>query len=125
MKKKAVFVGLGIVGAFLIGGIYYSFDPMSIKWMPKCPFKLLTGLDCPACGNQRALHSILHGEISEAFHYNPFFILSLPYLVLLVVSCRTKSGILVKIRGFVQSRIVVSVYVIAICCWWVLRNAFI
>ena len=66
------------VGALLL--FYYFFDPQSYSFLIKCPFKTITGLDCPGCGSQRALHSLLHGELGKAFSYNPLFIIALPYV---------------------------------------------
>lgn len=110
------------MAAFLVAGSYYFFDPLEVWWMPKCPFRELTGLECPACGNQRALHSLLHGNFSKAFSYNPFFIFSLPYLLLLCISSGSKKGRMKQIKEIVQNRKVVNVYLIAICVWWVVRN---
>lgn len=36
-----------------------------------CPFKLLTGFDCPLCGFQRSLLLLIHGNISESIHLYP------------------------------------------------------
>ena len=36
-----------------------------------CPFKFLTGIDCPGCGFQRSLTALLHGDISDSFHLYP------------------------------------------------------
>jgi hypothetical protein len=38
--------------------------------LPKCPFKWLTGLNCPACGATRMVHALLHGDVVAAWHYN-------------------------------------------------------
>lgn len=38
--------------------------------LPKCPFKWLTGLNCPGCGGTRMVHALLHGDVVGAFHYN-------------------------------------------------------
>ena len=46
--------------------------------MPKCPFKLITGLSCPGCGIQRAIHAMLHGKFTEAITYNYYFTASIP-----------------------------------------------
>lgn len=122
MRKNSFLFGLGIVGTILISGFYYFFDPNLVKWMPKCPFKLLTSYDCPACGNQRAFHALLHGNIVEAFLSNPFLFLSFPYLVLLMVSCNSRVGVMGNIHDTVQHRITVMVYLLAICIWWIVRN---
>lgn len=64
------------------GGLwfYYNYNPQSESFLLKCPFKFATGYDCPGCGSQRALHSLLHGEFSQAFSYNPLFMLAIPYV---------------------------------------------
>ena len=78
-KKKflPVFIFL-IIGSGII--FYYFFNPESNSFLLKCPFKFFTGLDCPGCGSQRALHSLLHGEWKQAFSYNPLFIIAIPYV---------------------------------------------
>lgn len=110
---------IALLLTFVIGVVYYYVDPSLVPWMPKCPFKLITELDCPACGNQRALHSMLHGDWVSAWKYNPFLIVSSPYLLALAYSvvlpnCETKSSI--------QNRHIANIYLIAICVWWILRN---
>lgn len=37
----------------------------------RCPFKLITGLDCPGCGLTRAFCSILLGDFQAAVMYHP------------------------------------------------------
>ncbi|MFD1140618.1 DUF2752 domain-containing protein [Larkinella insperata] len=61
---------------------YGWFNPAQVSFFPPCPFKLLTGLECPGCGSQRCLHQLLHGRVGQAFSYNPLLVLSLPYLLL-------------------------------------------
>jgi hypothetical protein len=36
-----------------------------------CPFKWLTGCDCPACGTQRSLIHLVRGEILLSWQANP------------------------------------------------------
>lgn len=40
----------------------------------KCPLYALTGLKCPLCGSQRAIHHLLHLHPMKAFAYNPWLI---------------------------------------------------
>jgi hypothetical protein len=52
-----------------------------------CPFKAITGIDCPGCGMTRAIISLIEGNPGNAFLYNPFsffllFILTLSILPL-------------------------------------------
>ncbi|HEY4196322.1 MAG TPA: DUF2752 domain-containing protein [Mucilaginibacter sp.] len=36
-----------------------------------CPFKKLTGIDCPGCGFQRSTLALLKGNIRESIHLYP------------------------------------------------------
>jgi hypothetical protein len=36
-----------------------------------CPFKYLTGVDCPGCGFQRAVIALMQGHIHESFLLYP------------------------------------------------------
>jgi hypothetical protein len=71
-------------GALLVAAllwVYFSFDPVKQALFPKCPSLWLTGWKCPGCGSQRALHSLLHGNVPEALQFNSLFVLSLPYVL--------------------------------------------
>lgn len=109
----------------LVGGIVlYSFvDPSRHVWIPKCPFRLLTGWNCPACGVQRALHALLHGRPAEALAYNYFFIYSIPYTFILVVAEGMKGlGIGERFVLFAQNKVLSTVYMVLFFVWGVLRN---
>ncbi|EUA12005.1 hypothetical protein I546_2275 [Mycobacterium kansasii 732] len=41
---------------------------------PQCPFKLLTGWNCPACGGLRMTHDLLHGDVAAAINDNVFLV---------------------------------------------------
>ena len=42
-----------------------------------CPFREVTGWECPFCGGTRLGSALLHGDIAAAFGYNPVVFLSL------------------------------------------------
>jgi len=67
---------VGAVGVLF----YFVFDPTRVSIFPPCVFHEVTGLDCPGCGGQRALHQLLHGNVIAAIHFNAMFVLSLPLL---------------------------------------------
>lgn len=79
INKKRL-AGVAILLALV--GAYGWFDPARVSFFPPCPFKLLTGLECPGCGSQRCLHQLLHGHVRQAFGYNPLLVLALPYLLI-------------------------------------------
>jgi hypothetical protein len=76
-----------ISGALLFGAVaaaLFAFDPARVSIFPPCVFHRLTGLWCPGCGTTRALHQLVHGNLTAAFHLNPLAISMLPvagYLV--------------------------------------------
>jgi Protein of unknown function (DUF2752) len=58
--------------------IFFVFDPTKVSLFPPCLFHQWTGLDCPGCGGQRALHELLHGNLIAAIRLNAMFVFSLP-----------------------------------------------
>jgi hypothetical protein len=69
-------------GAFLALLLLLVFvDPERQAFYPRCPLLLLTGLHCPGCGSQRALHALVHGHLGAALRLNPLAVLVLPFLV--------------------------------------------
>ncbi|MFL6155204.1 MAG: DUF2752 domain-containing protein [Marmoricola sp.] len=46
-----------------------------------CPFKAVTGWDCPGCGGLRAVNDLGHGQLGAAFASNALFVASIPLLV--------------------------------------------
>jgi len=55
-------------------------DPHRYGSWGLCPFKAITGWDCPFCGGLRATNDLGHGEIGAAWHSNALFVTSIPLL---------------------------------------------
>ena len=103
--------------------ILFFFDPDETRWLPKCPFYALTGLECPSCGSQRAIYHLLHLEFKEAMRYNPFMLLSVPYcIMLIIVTCFDPQKRLEKLRRVCYHRITLITYVVLFIFWWIARN---
>jgi hypothetical protein len=58
-------------------------DPHQHASWGLCPFKAVTGWDCPACGGLRAVNDLGHGQLVDAAHSNLLLVASLPVVVLL------------------------------------------
>ncbi len=56
-----------------------------------CPFRALTGLPCPGCGMTRAWISLLHGDLSAAFRFHPFF-WAVPVLLVFLLTAGRPTG---------------------------------
>lgn len=84
---------------------------------------MLTGLKCPGCGSQRAIHSILHLDFVAAFKYNAMLVMMLPVVGIYVYSeiRRTKNPEqYAKLNKVTYIWIIFALFIL----WWVLRNIF-
>jgi hypothetical protein len=76
-------VGLGYVGGFFAGGLALSGVYATTGLGLTCPFRTLTGWDCPLCGGTRMGAALLHGEVAAAFLANPLALIGVIALGLL------------------------------------------
>ena len=106
-------------------GILYMFNPIEYKWMPHCLVKQLTGLSCPGCGLMRAIYSALHGRFAEAFSYNYWLLLTVPYVIALIAQRLMPAGRLKSRVGRVlEHRYMLGFYIITFLAWFVIRNIY-
>jgi hypothetical protein len=76
-----VVVVLLIAVALPLGvSILYGYSPTEYTFYPPCLSRLLLGLHCPGCGMTRCVSALLHGNVAQAFAYNPLFVVVLPLL---------------------------------------------
>lgn len=123
--KNILLVCAFVMVSILAVSIYYYYNPTSSHWFPHCPIKQLTGWSCPACGFQRATHSLLHGKFEEALSYNYFYVIGLPYFALITFSYGLKkANTAIKLSELFEHKIWAMVYVCCFFVWFVLRNIF-
>lgn len=66
-------------------GYLYVTDPHEPGHvLPRCPFRLVTGLLCPACGGTRMVYDLMHGHLTEAWLDNRALLLASPYALALL-----------------------------------------
>ena len=105
--------------------LYYLVNPLQTNFPIQCPWHLLTGTQCPACGFQRALYSLLHGNFLDALNYNYFFILSIPYAFLAIVATwYNYHHVFDGLRTFVYHRRTLQTYIVLYFGWWIIRNLY-
>ena len=90
--------------------------------MPRCPFKWITGFDCPGCGSQRAIRALIAGHPLEAWSYNLILPPMLAYLAAILVLPLIKGGIPRKIYERLTSPGVISAIAAVVILWWIVRN---
>ncbi|MDD3155447.1 MAG: DUF2752 domain-containing protein [Victivallaceae bacterium] len=85
ISRKLIPIGIaaGVVLLLLaaVTAIYYA-EPGKSRFLPPCLFLEATHLYCPGCGNTRALHALLHGELLASLRCN---ILLLPGVLTAIV----------------------------------------
>ncbi len=74
-----VAVGLGALAATITLGVMEPDTRAHLA--PGCPFRSLTGLDCPGCGGTRAVYALTQGDLGRALEHNLLTVILLPLLV--------------------------------------------
>ncbi len=122
-KRRLVIAVAGLLVVVLVV-LYAVFDPATSGLFPRCPFRMLTGLRCPGCGSQRAVHALLHGDLLAAMRANLLLVLFIPYVVCgLVLDCMRRKGpratwVHATFYGQYAAWIILGV----LFAYWILRN---
>ena len=109
----ALGTGLLTAGALTYVGLADPHRPGFL--FPACPFKLLTGWNCPACGGLRMTHDLLNGNLAAAVVDNVFLLIGLPLLALWAIWRIRQSQ-----RVFTMP--VIVVIAVAAIAWTITRN---
>jgi uncharacterized protein DUF2752 len=110
--------------SLLIAGAAYLFvfEPGKSGFFPPCPFRFLTGFQCPGCGSTRALHQILHGHFEAAFMLNPLLMVGIPFMLFAFL----RYSVIVMRGGVPRPNALPAPYIYAlfvvIVSFWVFRN---
>lgn len=124
-RSRQLMITAGVwLGLMAVAGFLFFFNPASPgnQFFPKCPFRLLTGMQCPGCGSTRAFYQLLHLHPVAAFKLNPLMILTLPFIVYGFVGY-TRSAI----TGQPQRRIYIPPFYLwawlaLLIFFWIFRN---
>ena len=123
MRRKWWITGAVAVIVIACIAIYSTFDPSTVRFFPRCTFLTLTGLKCPGCGTQRAIHALLHGNFLEAVRFNAMMVASVPLLALYgyaEIVRKSKPRFYNKVNS---TPIILTIFVLVVL-WWILRNVF-
>ena len=105
-------------GALFAGALGYIglVDPHNTHSVyPGCPFKMLTGWNCPFCGGLRMTHDLMHGDLAASINDNVFLLAGIPLLI----------GWVLLLRRLGRKRLPVAAwvtFVVAAFAWTVVRN---
>ena len=114
---------IAIWSLLLAGAAYlFVFEPGKTGFFPLCPFRLVTGLNCPGCGTTRALHQILHGHFLTAFTLNPLLLIAIPFMLFAFL----RYTVIVMRGGVPRPNALPAPYIYAIffivLSFWIFRN---
>jgi len=84
-SRSAARSGLPVTAGILAGGLTLSVGYATTGIALPCPFRALTGWQCPLCGGTRMGDALLHGDLWSAFSANPVALVAIAVLALLSV----------------------------------------
>lgn len=125
--KRHILIALYVIGGLTAASaaayIYMKFDPAESAMFPRCIFHELTGLSCPGCGSQRAIHALLNLDLRGALGSNALLVASLPFMALLVFAWLVRRRIPGLYARLGSAAAVWTVFAVIIL-WWIMRNIF-
>ncbi len=96
-------------------------NPAEPGHYPLCPFRMMTGLDCPGCGSLRALHDLATGHPMSALDHNALTVLAVPFMAFAWMAWLRRSVLGIP-RPAPRPRWVVLGLLAVVVVWWVVRN---
>jgi hypothetical protein len=123
--RQVVTASVAWVGIAAASTLVFLFNPAQQSngaFFPACPFRALTGLQCPGCGSTRGLHQLLHGHLGAAFQLNPLFVVMLPFIIYGLIRFTSSA-----ITGKPRRRILIPpmylwAWLFLLLSFWIFRN---
>jgi ABC-type Fe3+-siderophore transport system permease subunit len=108
----------GATGVLLAGAVGYIglVDPHNTSSAyPQCPFKVITGWDCPFCGGLRMVNDLVHGNLVASINDNIVALIGLPLLAAWILTRRRRGRTTLPIPAVVGITVLLA-------AWTVVRN---
>ncbi len=124
--KRIILTVLAVIIVLLGVAVYFNFDPANptlSKFFPKCPVYSFTGLKCPGCGSQRAIHAILNFNFARAAHYNALLLIATPLIALYWIAELIKKRHPALDNALNHPATIIALLVVVLA-WTILRNIF-
>ncbi len=118
---KIKYIGIGILLCIIVY-LYYFNNPAIEGLFPACPFHSVTGLYCPGCGSQRALHQLLHFNILQTLNYNALYVLGLFTIFYNIIVEGINRFTVKQYYNYLYHPKTPIIFGIIIVLFWVLRN---
>ncbi len=110
-----------VSGILVLVFVYRYFNPLDLLF-PQCPVYKISGMYCPGCGSQRALHAFLNGNLASAFRQNLlatlcYFAFLAEMLLMLAGRLKWRPSIWLK-----QTRYAALIILVAVLAFTFFRN---
>ncbi len=119
-KTKIKYIGLLAFG-LIVAILYYFINP-SFNFFPRCPLYATTGIYCPGCGSQRALHDFLHLDIRGVLGHNVLFLFGILvftyHFSIKILNTYFKKGY----QNILYHRKTPIIILVVVIGYWILRN---
>lgn len=76
-EQRALYIARNLTGIFAAGCLYAIWIAATGIYIP-CPFRMLTGFQCPGCGISHCLMSLMRFDPASAWEANAFVMILLP-----------------------------------------------
>lgn len=122
--KRLIIIALFVIIPVLVISLYFFYNETNSGWSMQCTLYQFTGLQCPGCGGQRALHYLLHGNLTKALRCNVLFVLFLPFFLYLYLIMFQTYGLnkRVSIDNYFFSRSFGLIVLVITVLFVILRN---
>lgn len=101
---------------------YFIINPSEVNFMPRCPLYSTTGVYCPGCGSQRALHDFLHLDLTGVIRHNVLFLLGILVLLYHFFVESMQAFTKKKVTNVLYHPKTPFIFLVIILIYWVLRN---
>lgn len=123
-SKHIIFIAALILPLLVMYFYFAHFDAANDAEGRQCSILYITGLQCPGCGGQRALHYLLHGDVLMALRYNVLFVIGVPflfYLYYVVLQMYVLKSEKYRNKVVFSSRFAI-IFLIVLLLYFILRN---
>lgn len=117
--KRGKPIVISITSLLSVGILYWIMMKVTGHGM-QCMLYEITGLYCPGCGITRMIYAILDLNFYQAFRYNPYLFVTLPFVGIIAIKVMYEYIINNKHYKIVDTLLIV--YAISLILYGILRN---
>ena len=85
-----------------------------------CPWRFITGLDCPFCGSTRAAAALAHGDLMGALDHNALFVVAVLPLAVAAWVLWVRRSRVGRPMPTISTR-ALTVGFVVVGGWWIVR----